>query len=316
MAQASAQDQVVAAVDQVVRAIPGVLVLGIVAEERPGGGWDVATRVSAWSPSLHAVPATWNIQLGRYAPTGIPLLGALRRNRLVDEVRHRLERHVTLQFARADRARGLGIEDPLHLPNAATAASSRGSIVIDHLVVERHGLLKLVDAISVSRGTAGADRVSLDQQLSFDAASAHEAELQGPTVHAADSVRDDAVMVRGVNVIRKLPVMMREMHIEEGTESLLQPTFAIGSGSTAATFNGSHLIVLAPVPETLLVASVGLRVGEVIATGTGVDERTILSAQRIGAATVLEVAVDAVRLSDLPHGEVTRAAVEAMPCVS
>lgn len=316
MTKPLARDQVASAARAVLEDVPGVDLGPVVVDMLQGMKWRITVKAVAWSPGLYGMPVTWIAEIGRHSVASIPFLRGMRTRRLVDMVRHAFDEHVTLQFARANRALLLGITSPLELPTAARAASTPGSMRIDHLLVDRMALVRLVGAISASQGTAGALRAPLDRQLAFDAASAHELDLQGPTVFAGDIVKEDGRLVRSVNVIRKLPVMMREVSAEHGQESLLQAHFAFGGlDAPLATFDGSHLILMTPLPEIVLSACIGRWLGDVVATGTRIDDREIVSARIVGTATVLGTHVDAVRVSDLPREIVMPADVEAMEAV-
>lgn len=311
MDDAKARDEITATVRSVLNRISGVYVEKVEAERDARAPWRITVHAIAWGPGLHGMTVVWTGEIARHIPSGIPGVRSIRRKSLYRKATAAFSAQIALQGSRATRALSLGIFEPLALPSAAIAASKVGAIRTDHLVVDRSHLLSLVASISSARDAAGADRASLDQQLAFDTASAYETDLQAPTVHAGESVHDDGRIVRGVNVIRSLPVMLHEVRTPSGTESVLQAHFAFG-GKVKATFDGSHLILLAPVPDTVLAACAGRTVGEIIETGTDADGREIVSAESVGAATVFAVRFDPVRLSDLPDGIVTREAVEAM----
>jgi len=300
-----ARDEVVSSTRTVLAALSGVAIRRVTAQYTEDRVWRVDVDATAWSPGLYGMEVRWTAHVD-HSPTLHRLFAWVDRASLRGRLRRALAGPIALQAARAARGRRLGIRAPLELPSPATAASTPDSMRIDHLVVDRQALRNLVAAIARTQGTAGALRAPLDRQIAFDAASAHEPDPGKPA-----EPRDGRV-VSGVNLIRKLPVSMREVAGLDGTESLLQAHFGIGTGSTAASFDGTHLIVLAPIPETLLTACVGRTVGDVVATGTPVDGRTITDARLSGQSSIIATVPDAVRVRDLPEGIVTLEDISAL----
>lgn len=310
--------QVRRAVRDVVTGVDGIsgVSMGVItiddASIRPS---DVIIRAIAWGPGLHGMAVAWHLHLPRHAPTWIPFLRNRRRRRLETGIATGLAKHLDMQRARAARAAGLGIATPLELPAPATAASTPESIVFDHLLMDRAMLLALVGNMVELADGAPVARLTLDRQIAFDTATAYDEATQGPSVLVGDIVRDDGRMVRGFNAIRKLATTLSEVETVDGTQSLLQPTFALGSGATVASFDGSHLIILAQIPETIAAVAVGRPVGDLVETGFGIDARPILAIDAISRSTIVTTTVDAVRVADIPKETVTVADILAMPSV-
>jgi hypothetical protein len=258
----------------------------------------LSLHVSCWSPSLHWMRCVWPIDVATAGARGAP-----RRQREVDaDVATEMARHVAIQDMRRERARDMGLGEPMMMPDEGVAASTPDSARIDHLVIDRHLLSIVQQAASKTQDDAACEPEAMLQQLRYDAASTHSHMDQTGTV------------ARGENAIRRTPTIICDVRLPDGsTAGMLRPTHVLSGSGTVVAYDGHGLIVLTEMPETALTAATGRPLGDLIRTGTSLDARIVEDTRSTTSGFAISMAPDLVRIGDLPDRRVTALDILAMP---
>lgn len=295
--------------------VRGVEMHGARLHRSSNGTASIEIEGAGWSPTLHLLPMRWTIHLGDVVRRSARRAERAERDAVMKAVVAAVagdtggvsalaergllaptDAMLSLMASRAGIAAGHGFDQPLAMPTS-TSPRDIDAIVLHHVQIDA-AMADLHAEQQFEQDGHLPSRLSLRRLFARDLVELHLTRSRtGETLHLTE--RHDSET--GATTRQEVSVSMRhEMPLLLPGAPILRP---IDRGrfldAPTITFDGEHLHVPERLPDTALAASIGLGVGDLVETGTPVDGRRIVAAERLGEGFALTVVPELVSLDTL-----------------
>lgn len=249
----------------------------------------VMIRGYGWSPSLHAVEFEWTHRMGDLVKR-IPKAGKAERDAVMSAVEAALdgdkggvvllkemnllqpmEEKVLRQAHRQGDALGRGIQEPAWLPSRQKTLDEKDAyrdIRIDQVVIDSFMIEMVRHHVICEERKIVSNQVVKRILLSL-------------LSHVHDGIcRDEAVICGEPTDATKFEVYLADRTRRK--ERRLLPNLEVpGFEDASLLFDGESLTCRRHIPATVQAVAIGRKVGEIIHTGTGIDDRLILDIETL-----------------------------------